>query len=126
MARGFNNTWISTQLLYDKRIDYLGAGHGFAGNMFPFVRGVQWLQPPLVETMTDRAAQVLRISALTEGDRVNWERVFDSVGAGLPSKFLLQDCHGAPGIICLPARSLSSALRALPNSPAKPSGRPAR
>ena len=113
LAAGFDNTWIWTQLLYGKRIDYLGAGHGFAGNMFPFVRGAQWLPPPLVETMTDRAAQVFRVSALTEDDRVNWEPVFDHLGAGLPSKLLLQDCHGAPGIICRLAGSPSPALRAL-------------
>lgn len=113
LAAGFDNTWIWTQLLYGKRIDYLGAGHGFAGNMFPFVRGAQWLPPPLVETMTDRAAQVFRISALTEDDRVNWQPVFDHLGAGLPSKLLLQDCHGAPGIICRLAGSPSPALRAL-------------
>ena len=113
LAAGFDNTWIWTQLLYGKRIDYLGAGHGFAGNMFPFVRGAQWLPPPLVETMTDRAAQVFRVCALTEDGKVNWEPVFDHLGAGLQSKLLLQDCHGAPGIICRLAGSPSTALRAL-------------
>lgn len=40
--------WAWTQELYGRRVDYLGGGHGLAGNVFPFIRGAAFLPPALV------------------------------------------------------------------------------
>lgn len=112
-AVGFDDTWTWTQVMYGKTRSYLGAGHGFAGNLFPIVRGAKWLSPTLVAQMTARATRVLRVQAQTEHGLTNWEPVFDHVAAGLPSKPLLQDCHGAPGIICRLAGCESPELQGL-------------
>ena len=34
-----------------------------------------------------------------DGTCINWEPIHDPSGT-LPSKLLVQDCHGAPGIVC--------------------------
>ena len=112
-AAGFDDTWIWTQALWGKHWLHLGAGHGLAGNMFPFVRGAEWLPPTLVAQMAARATQVFRVTARTEQGMTNWEPVFDPAAAGLPSKPLVQDCHGAPGIICRLAGFDSPELQAL-------------
>ena len=72
-AAGFDDTWIWTQALWGKQWLHLGAGHGLAGNMFPFVRGAEWLSPTLVAQMTGRAAEVFRATARTEQGMTNWE-----------------------------------------------------
>jgi len=91
--------WLWVQDLYGKQRRFLGAGHGFAGNMFPALRGAKWLPADLVETCVERALQTLTATAVRDGTAINWEPVRDSSGAW-PSKLLMQDCHGAPGIVC--------------------------
>ena len=90
--------WLWVQDLYGKQRRFLGAGHGFAGNTFPALRGAKWLPADLVETCVERALQTLTATAVRDGAAINWEPVHDSSGA-LPSKLLMQDCHGAPGIV---------------------------
>lgn len=112
-AEGFEDAWVWTQDLYGRRDVHLGAGHGFAGNVYPFLRGAKWLAPSLVEAVEDRALRTLTVSAVREDGGANWEPYFDLAAAGLPSKRLMQDCHGAPGIVCRLAGCRSPALRAL-------------
>jgi hypothetical protein len=78
-------------------VDYLGAGHGFAGNLFPIVHGVRWLDAGLVDRFEERALHTLGVAAEREGNALNWEPDFDRSVQGLPSKRLMQDCHGATG-----------------------------
>ncbi|MBC8055131.1 MAG: LanC-like protein [Rhizobiales bacterium] len=103
--------WLWTQDLYGKQLDYLGAGHGFAGNVFPILRGARWLDPTLVARFEERSLQTLSIAALREGEGANWQPVFDPAVLGWPGKALMQDCHGAPGIVCRLASTRSDALR---------------
>jgi hypothetical protein len=105
--------WIWTQDLYGKTIRYLGAGHGFAGNLFPVLRGARWLDEQVVAGFEARAFDVLDVAASREAGLINWEPVFDRHAAGFPSKPLVQDCHGAPGIICRLAATRSAPLQAL-------------
>ena len=105
--------WLWTQDMYGRQLDHLGAGHGFAGNLFPVLRGARWLDAALVERFEERAAQTLGIAAEREGIAVNWQPLFDRAAAGYPPKPLMQDCHGAPGIICRLAGTSSPALREL-------------
>lgn len=91
--------WIWVQDLYGKRRRFLGAGHGFAGNVYPALRGAALLPAGLRDAMTERALQTLQASATRERDRINWLPAYDPDGL-LPTKWLVQDCHGAPGVIC--------------------------
>ena len=105
--------WLWTQDMYGRQVDYLGAGHGFAGNLFPVLRGARWLDAKLVECFEERAAHTLGIAAEREGNAVNWQPHFDVAAAGYPPKPLMQNCHGAPGIICRLAGTRSAVLREL-------------
>ncbi len=102
--------WVWTQAMSWGPRDYLGGGHGFAGNVYPILRGARWLDPALVEAFEARALETLEIAADREGDAVNWQPVFDPSVNGHPAKPLMQDCHGAPGIICRLGATRSIAL----------------
>lgn len=112
-APGQGDVWVWTQNLYGRRDVHLGAGHGFAGNVYPFLRGARWLPDDLVDEVEARALRTLEVSAQREDGAANWEPYFDLAAAKVPSKRLMQDCHGAPGIVCRLAAARSPALRAL-------------
>jgi DUF1680 family protein len=99
--------------MYGRRSDHLGAGHGYAGNVYPVLRGARWLDAGLVETYEERTAQALAISALRDGDQVNWDPLFDPTVPGARRKPLVQDCHGAPGIVSRLACARPPMLREL-------------
>jgi len=105
--------WLWTQDMYGRTMDCLGAGHGFAGNLFPIVRGARWLDAALVQRFEERALHTLGVAAERQGSALNWEPDFDRSGHGYPSKRLMQDCHGAPGIVCRLAETRSPGLREL-------------
>ena len=105
--------WLWTQDLYGKRVRYLGAGHGFAGNVYPVLRGARWLDPAVVRGFEERAFETLSIAATRSDGQANWEPNFDRVAVGFPSKPLVQDCHGAPGIVCRLATTTHAPLREL-------------
>ena len=87
-------TW--TQDLYGQKSLYLGAVHGFAANVFSIVRGRALLDPETVTLVGSLAADTLAKTATVEGDFANWP---PDVRGG---NFLVQHCHGAPGMItCL-------------------------
>jgi Lanthionine synthetase C-like protein len=95
--------WISEQDMYGRRSRYLGAGHGFVGNVYPALRGAGCLDALTVATFEVRVLQTLAATALhgqhdgVQG--VNWHPFSDSerVAGRLP---MVQDCHGAAGIVC--------------------------
>ena len=97
-------TWAWRQDLYGRTCWYLGGGHGFAGNVFPALRAADMLDAVTIQTFVMRAQQTLEATALHGEQGINWaaaadaERVQKARELGyLP---LVQDCHGAPGIIC--------------------------
>jgi hypothetical protein len=94
-----SGAWIWTQDLYGRRERYLGGGHGFAGNVFPVFRGAHLLPADLVADFAQRTAATLRATARREVGRANWPAAWP-VQEDKPDKGLVQDCHGAPGIIC--------------------------
>ena len=103
-------TWLWVQDLYGRRAPMLGAGHGFAGNVFPAFRGAAFLDPAVVQGFAERALQTLQATALHDDGRINWHPMVaaaDKLNGKLP---LVQDCHGAPGIVCR--------LASAPRSPA--------
>ena len=105
-------TWLWEQDLYGQRSRHLGAGHGLAGNAFAALRAARWIEPATLQAIEQRAADTLAVTALHAAlDRpqggvhlVNWHALVDKqrvegwlAKGGRP---LVQDCHGAAGIVC--------------------------
>ncbi len=91
--------WLWQQDLYGKKVLYLGAGHGFAGNVYPVLRGAALLPADLVQGFADRALQAFQALALRADGCASWHPMHDPerVRGRLP---IVQDCHGAPGLVC--------------------------
>ena len=104
---------IWTQDMYGRVSQYMGAGHGFAGNVFPVIRGARWLDDAVVAAFEARTVEALEACAIREGGLLHWEAQFDPAAMGFPRRHLLQDCHGGPGIICRLAGTRSAKLRTL-------------
>jgi hypothetical protein len=86
---------IWTQDLYGHRQRYLGAVHGFAGNMLPLVRGWAWLTPDQRSIVSDAVPRTLAAHEIHSELGANWP----SVVPGDRQVALCQHCHGAPGIV---------------------------
>jgi hypothetical protein len=105
--------WLWEQDLYGRRSRFLGAGHGLAGNVYPALAGAAEVQAELVHTLAQRALQTLTNTALRTAlagqggadgrEAWNWqpvcsrERTERALAQGY--KPLVQDCHGAPGVV---------------------------
>ena len=87
-----------TQDMYGKVVQYLGAGHGFAGNACALLKGASLLDVGRREALYDRCVTTLRATAEFEDDAVNWPPGTFAARPGRPS-MLMQWCHGAPGIV---------------------------
>jgi 3-oxoacid CoA-transferase subunit B len=97
-------TWAWRQDLYGRKRWQLGAGHGFAGNVYPALRAADMLDAATVETFQLRAWQTLDATALRGDAGINWHPMMDAERLEWARANQLrppvQDCHGAPGIIC--------------------------
>jgi len=72
---------------------YLGPVHGLTGNWFALEQAEKYLQSGSLDVTRNKIVHTLKTLSVQEGNYVNWY-------AHTPqSKFLLQFCHGAPGII---------------------------
>ena len=87
-----------TQDLYGHVVQLLGAGHGFAGNVYPLLRGAALLDAERRELLYERCVVTLRATGLFEGAAANWPQ---GIGTPRPGRtnMLVQWCHGAPGIV---------------------------
>ncbi len=93
-------TWLWVQNLYGRTpVRYIGAGHGFAGNAYPFFRAAALLPAGQVALVAERALATLRATAQHADGGANW---FAEVNPqrSVDSRPPVQDCHGAPGIVC--------------------------
>lgn len=100
-------TWIWQQDLYGHKMRHLGAGHGLAGNTYAALRGAAETTGAVALTIEQRALATLNATALHASaggaHLINWhpyvdrERVAAWVAKG--RRPLVQDCHGAPGIV---------------------------
>jgi hypothetical protein len=77
-----------TQQMYGRVTQYLGAGHGFAGNVFALL-----LPGGASDELVARCEAVLQRYATEEDGAVNWPPLPGS------AKLLMQWCHGAPGVV---------------------------
>lgn len=85
--------WI--QDLYGQKRTLLGAGHGFVGNMYPFIRGGRFLPKNLANWALNDAVECVIKSALVEGECCNWAPSLVPT-EGASTKMLMQWCHGRP------------------------------
>lgn len=87
-----------TQDMYGKVVQYLGAGHGFAGNAYALLKGASLLDADRRAVLFERCVATLRATAKFEDGAVNWPP-----GTYVPRpdgpRMLMQWCHGAPGIV---------------------------
>lgn len=91
--------WGWVQNLYGRMETLIGAGHGFVGNVYPAVRGSAFITLEQRDAFAARALAFLQATALRDGDCVNWwPRVPPVSPANKPP--LVQDCHGAAGMVC--------------------------
>lgn len=96
-AAGGAMGWV--QNLYGRVETLIGAGHGFVGNVYPAVRGAAFITPAQRDAFATRALRFLEATALHGPEGVNWwPRVPPYTPANKPP--MVQDCHGAPGVIC--------------------------
>jgi lantibiotic modifying enzyme len=84
--------------MYGKVVQYFGAGHGFAGNAYPLLKGAALLDAGRRETLFERCLATLRTMAVRDGDAVNWPSGTFTPRAS-STRMLMQWCHGAPGVI---------------------------
>jgi hypothetical protein len=88
--------WIWTQDLYGKKREFVGAGHGFFGNVQALLKGRKYLTALQQEQLLERTAKTAIASARREEGKTSWNAYFDSPVTKEP---LVQWCHGAPGAI---------------------------
>lgn len=82
--------------LYGNTRPWVGAGHGFFGNIFPLLKGAHLLAPATADVVRSRVAETLARSAHEEDGAANWPSWFvDPDGF----RFMVQWCHGAPGVL---------------------------
>lgn len=80
----------------DKVIPFIGSGHGFFGNVFPLLKGFQYLSPEKQELLLSRTLEMTKLFAKEDGKMANWPATFFGKGHDV---HMAQWCHGAPGMI---------------------------
>jgi len=90
-----------SQHLYGESAHLLGAVHGFAGNALAISKALPFLSDSDAAFWVELIRDTVKRSADREGRRANWQQSIDSHRSGR-TDFLVQICHGAPGVIaCL-------------------------
>ena len=90
---------IWTQQLYGQTVNYLGAGHGFAGNASALIRGFGLLPEESAASVRDAIVDTIHATALREGALANWPARLSAPDSTTPPRMLVQWCHGSPGIV---------------------------
>ena len=86
--------WLWEQDMYGRQARYIGAGHGWAGNLYALWRGLDLLNASQRQLLRERTVQGLHALPQLDGDFANWP-----ARTGDDKVSLTQWCHGAPGII---------------------------
>jgi hypothetical protein len=81
--------------LYGSRKRYLGAVHGFAGNMIALLRGWSWLDEDQRARVADAVPRTLAANAVRSKLGMQWRPI---AGTNEPPR-RCQHCHGAPGMV---------------------------
>ena len=89
------NYSIWTQDLYGRKVEFIGAGHGFMGNVFPILKDLNLLSPNEKDLILSKTLETTKKLAVEENNLINWPPVEKKE----ENKWLVQWCHGAPGVI---------------------------
>lgn len=89
----FDGLW--TQDLYGDQLRYVGAAHGFAGNVRALTGAPGWLDDPAA--VEARALATARALAIVDGDLASWPVLPTGSRTGAPPR--VQWCHGAAGVV---------------------------
>lgn len=98
-----HGAWLWQQDLYGKSRIFMGAGHGWASNIYALWRAETLLNDTQYNQLRERTLSALKTQALshaedtsqTHAGAINWPPLADQ-----ETDLLMQWCHGAPGIIC--------------------------
>jgi hypothetical protein len=90
--------YLWTQHLYGEVVRLTGAGHGFAGNAFALLSGLDLLSADEAALVVARARDALLATAIRKGGLANWLPHVGPARAGRDA-ILVQWCHGAPGMV---------------------------
>lgn len=85
---------IWTQDLYGAKRRFLGPVHGYAGNLQALLKGWDWLSEAEQAGVRTAARATLVANAHQEEGFANWRAI-----AGQDDRYLVQYCHGAPGMV---------------------------
>ena len=91
-----DNGPLWTQDLYGQHVRYLGALHGYAGNMIALMRGWEWLTDHQHALITGAVPRTLTANAWRSELGASWPSVV--ADRDRPPR-LCQHCHGAPGMV---------------------------
>jgi hypothetical protein len=84
-----------TQDLYGERLRYVGAGHGFAGNVHALHGAPEWLDD--AAALEAQAVATARALAILDGGNASWPSLATGSRSGAPPR--VQWCHGAAGVV---------------------------
>jgi hypothetical protein len=88
-----------TQQLYGSTCQYIGPGHGLAGNVMALSLDAGLLTAERRAQLEQRAVAAATTLALRDGELANWPPLtstpIDAVGGGIRTQW----CHGAPGMV---------------------------
>jgi hypothetical protein len=87
---------IWTQKWDDRSEQFLGFGHGLAGNAYALLSTIRLQGVDHQAELLQRVVEALERTAIREGKLVNWLPTVGSDGSGVR----VQWCHGAPGVVC--------------------------
>jgi hypothetical protein len=93
-----------TQLLYGRVCQYVGPGHGFAGNVLALSTDAGLLDAERRAELSRRAVETATALAVRDGDLANWRPVASQPMHIPIGGIRTQWCHGAPGMVASLAR----------------------
>ncbi|MGI4991988.1 lanthionine synthetase C family protein [Halobacteriovorax sp. GFR7] len=88
---------IWEQDMYGKKVTYVGAGHGYFGNIYSILRSKELLSEADQKFILDHTKDVAKkLAVYDEEGHVNWRPTHPDIPQ---APTLVQWCHGSPGII---------------------------
>lgn len=98
-----HGAWLWQQDLYGKQRIFMGAGHGWASNIYALWRAESLLNDLQYNQLRERTLSALKTQAISHAEHsgqthagaINWPPLADQ-----ETDLLMQWCHGAPGMIC--------------------------
>jgi lantibiotic modifying enzyme len=87
---------IWQQDLYGRKVYYVGAGHGYYGNIYPLLKCLKHLKDEDQQFILKNVIETTKKMVIEDDGKINWPSTLSAEKTKIP---LVQWCHGAPGII---------------------------